>query len=217
MRDRIRLDSADLARCVAGWVEAAGVRTPPAVVAVDGPSGAGKTRLADRLAVELRGDLGGPARAAGTAVVHLDDLYPGWDGLEAVVPLLVEHVLAPLRGGAAVTVPTWDWERDRAGAPRALPELGPPRPAVVLLEGAGAGARAVAPHLVGLIWVEAPEPVRRARALARDGATYGPHWARWARQERGHFRREGTRRRADLVLVTADDGDRPVVVRDTGR
>ena len=30
------------------------------------------------------------------AVVHLDDLYPGWDGLDAVVPLLTEHLLAPL-------------------------------------------------------------------------------------------------------------------------
>ncbi|MGZ4612363.1 MAG: uridine kinase family protein [Kineosporiaceae bacterium] len=216
MRDGIRIGSADLARRVAGWVEAAGARTRPAVVAVDGPSGAGKTGLADRLAVELR-EVRGPAPAAGTAVVHLDDLYPGWDGLEAVVPLLLEHVLAPLSGDAAITVPTWDWERDRAGPPRALPGLGTPRPAVVLLEGAGAGARAVAPHLAGLIWVEAPEPVRRARALARDGATYAPHWARWARQERGHFRREGTRRRADLVLVTADGGERPVVVRDAGR
>jgi len=203
----------DLADRVAGWARAAD-EAGPAVVAVDGPSGAGKTALAGRLAAEL-GAAG--LVVGGVQVVHLDDLYPGWDGLEAVVPVVVRHVLRPLPGNAPVTVPTWDWQRDRPGPPRVLAELGPPRPAVVLVEGAGAGARAVAPHLAGLIWVEAPEPVRRARALGRDGAGYAPHWSRWARQERAHFRREDTRRRADIVLDTRDDGEGPVVVRNAGR
>src|SRR5204863_891527 len=105
--------------------------------AVDGPSGAGKTLLARALAAQL------PA----AAVVHLDDLYPGWDGLEAIVPLLVEHVLAPLRGPAPLVVPTWDWTRDAPGPPRSRPDLGPPRPAVVLVEGARACARACAASL----------------------------------------------------------------------
>jgi hypothetical protein len=207
---RPRVDVDALAARVRAWAAGDAVRKGARrlpVVALDGPSGAGKTRLALALA----------ARVPGAAVVHLDDLYPGWDGLDAAVPLLAEQVLVPLAGTSPIAVPTWDWERDEPGARRTLTALGPPRPAVVLVEGAGAGARPVAPHLAGLIWVEAADDVRRRRALARDGDSYAPHWLRWARQETAHFRREGTRARADLVLDTSDGPDHPVVVREGSR
>jgi hypothetical protein len=205
--DRSRLAPAVLARRLTGWAASDGVRGSPAVVALDGPSGAGKSRLALALADRL----------PGAAVVRLDDLYPGWDGLEDAVPLLVDHVLRPLAGDAAITAPSWDWARDRPGPARRLPALGPPRPRIILVEGAGAGARAVAPWLAGLVWLEADERVRRERALARDGETYAPHWSRWARQEAAHFGRERTRDRADLVLDSTEDPEYPVVVGDGGR
>jgi uridine kinase len=176
----------------------------PAVIAFDGPSGTGKTFLAHALAAQL----------PDAAVVHLDDLYPGWDGLEAVVPMLVEHVLGPLGGGSPIAVPTWDWTRDAPAPPRPRPDLGPPRPGVVLVEGAGAGARACAAYLSALVWLEAPEALRKERALARDGAAYAPHWDRWARQEQAHFARERTRERADLVLDTTPGPENPIVVRE---
>jgi energy-coupling factor transporter ATP-binding protein EcfA2 len=174
----------------------------PAVVALDGPSGSGKTTLARSL-LGLLPD---------AACVHLDDLYPGWDGLDAAVPLLVGDVLAPLTGAEPIVVASWGWTMDAPGPPRPRPDLGPPRPSVVLVEGAGAGALACAPYLAALLWLEAADAVRRDRALARDGDTYGPHWERWARQERAHFGRERTRERADLVLESATDG--LVVVRE---
>jgi uridine kinase len=166
----------------------------PRVVAVDGPSGAGKTSFAGELAQAFEA-AGSPA-----VVVHLDDLYPGWDGLEAVVPLLVRHLLAPLAAGAPVTLPTWDWAAGAPGPERAVAALGPPAPPVVVVEGAGSGARACRPYLTAVVWLDAPEPVRRARALARDGSTYEPHWDRWARQERAHFARERTAEKADVVV-----------------
>ena len=43
-----------------------------AVVLIDGRSGSGKTSLAADVAESL-----------GAAVLHLEDLYPGWDGLGA--------------------------------------------------------------------------------------------------------------------------------------
>jgi para-aminobenzoate synthetase len=177
----------------------------PRVVAVDGRSGAGKSRLAASIAAALR------RHRADAVVVHLDDLYPGWDGLAPVVQVVVEHVLSPLAGTLRVVVPTWDWDGDRAGPARAVPELGPPRPAVVLLEGAGSGAGAAAPWLAGLLWVDADAGVRRRRALARDGATYAPHWDRWSAQEEAYAARERPRDRAGLVLDTTDGS--PVVVR----
>jgi len=70
------------------------VRSRPAIgatrlVTLDGHSGAGKTRLAGRL-----------ARASGRVpVVHLDVFYPGWDGLAAGVELAVDWVARPLVAG----------------------------------------------------------------------------------------------------------------------
>jgi para-aminobenzoate synthetase len=194
---------------LAGWLLArpAAPRLPggPRVVALDGRSGAGKTTLAVAAAAAVT------QHGSTVAVVHLDDVYPGWDGLADVVPLVVEHVVTPLAGPGAVAVPAWDWDRDRPGPPRRLPGLGPPRPALVLLEGAGAGARAAAPWLAGVVWVDADPQVRRSRALARDGDLYAPHWQRWAAQEEAYAARELLPARADLVLDTTGEG--PVVVR----
>ncbi|WP_198950806.1 hypothetical protein [Kineosporia sp. A_224] len=163
----------------------------PVVVGVDGPSGAGKTTFADLLARGLRGPDGGPA----VPVVHLDDLYPGWDGLDAAVPRLVDGVLAPLASGRPAGYRRWDWAAGADGATVAVPAA-----PLLVVEGAGCGAVACAPYLSLLVWLDGPPAWRRERALARDGATYGPHWERWAAQERAHFAREGTRPRADLVL-----------------
>ena len=165
------------------------------VVLVDGRSGAGKTRLAAELAAGLE-----------APVVELEFLYPGWDGLEAGVTLLVDEVLAPLAAGERVLVPRWDWRRRRYVEPWELP----PSPLVVI-EGVGAGARASAAYGSLLVWVDAASEVRRKRALARDGTLYVGQWERWAAQEEAHLARERTPERADLVVDTTEA--EPVVVR----
>jgi hypothetical protein len=89
----------------------------------------------------------------------------------------------------------WDWTHERDGAWQPVPAAD-----LLLLEGVGSGALACAPLLSGLVWLQAPPSLRRARALHRDGETYAPHWLRWASQERRYLRRDAPRRRADLVL-----------------
>jgi hypothetical protein len=164
------------------------------VLAVDGRSGAGKTTFADRLVPLLREQ---PGRTVG--LLHLDELYPGWDGLAAAVPLLVEGVLRPLAQGRPAGFTGWDWA---AGAPGRWRPV--PADDVLVLEGAGCGSRPCAPYLSLLVWLEAPEQLRRRRALARDGDLYTPHWDRWAAQEDLLLAAERTAERADLVLDTTD-------------
>ena len=130
-------------------------------------------------------------------VVRLDDIYPGWDGLDDAVPRLAEWVLDPLARGGQARYRRYDWVASRYAEWHEVPAA-----AVVIVEGCGSGARACAPRLSLLLWVEAPIDVRMARGLARDGDTYRPHWQRWAGQEAAHFAREGTRGRADLRFVT---------------
>ncbi|WP_432498134.1 dephospho-CoA kinase [Kineococcus gypseus] len=158
----------------------------PRVVLVDGRSGSGKTSLAAALAPRL-----------GAAVVHLDELYPGWDGLAAGVGVLAREVLAPLRAGRTAAPARWDW-----GAGRWGPAVPVPAAPVVVCEGVGAGCAGPGELLVQL---SAPGAVRRRRALARDGSTYAPHWRRWAAQEEELFARHDVAGAADVVLDGSGD------------
>jgi uridine kinase len=183
------------------------------VIAVDGRSGAGKTSLAGALTGALTGGgltcegLAGARRAGRAApVVHLEDLYGGWDGLERGIELLVDAVLEPLAAGRTAAVPRWDWIRRDWAEPWLLEP-----PELLIVEGVGAGARRAAAYASLLIWLEAPAPVRRRRALDRDGETFAPYWEQWAAQEDALLAREHTPERADLVL--RDDGDAAGAVR----
>jgi len=160
------------------------------VVGVDGPSGAGKTTLAAAVA----GALGeaGPA-----PVVHLDDIYPGWDGLADAVPRLLEWVLEPLSAGLPARYRRFDWPADEYAEWHAVATDGA---RALVVEGVTCGARACAPYLSLLVWVDAPRDLRFRRGMERDGEAYRPYWERWARQEDAHFAAEDTRRRADVVV-----------------
>lgn len=161
-------------------------RSATPVLCVDGPAGSGKTTLAAAVA----------AARSGTIVLHLDDLLAGWQGgLPRLVADLVADVLAPLGAGRAAAPRRFDWHADRFAGRVTVP----PGPLLVV-EGVGAGSRLTAPYRSALVWVEAPEQLRLARGLARDGDAFAPHWEAWAAREEVHFAREGTRDRADLRL-----------------
>jgi hypothetical protein len=172
-------------------VAAAGAATPVAgrtvVVAIDGRSGSGKTLLGTAVAVAL-----------GCPVVHLDEVYPGWDGLEAGVALVTTHVLEPVARGEPGGYPRWDWMRSRPG--RTVPVDAGPH---LVLEGCGALVPPAAAFAAVRVWVEASTTVRRQRALSRDGETYAPHWDRWAAQEDAVYASARPWESADLVLRTA--------------
>ena len=135
------------------------------VVTIDGYSGAGKSTLAAALARLVNG----------WKVLHLDDWYPGWDGLAAGAQI-ARRIAADLRGGRASSYEVWDWEAGETGATIRVP-LAP-----TIIEGCGA----IEAEADLAIWIADPgEDERRSRALARDGQTYAPHWRRWAEQDLG--------------------------------
>ena len=135
------------------------------VVTIDGYSGSGKSTLAAALA-RLVSDW---------QVLHLDDWYPGWDGLEAGADI-ARRIAADLRAGRASSYEAWDWENGTTGATIPVP-LAP-----TIIEGCGA----IEAEADLAVWIADPgEDERRHRALARDGQTYAPHWQRWADQDLG--------------------------------
>jgi hypothetical protein len=183
--ESIRSSTDDLVTGVTAWAR---TRPPAAggrrVIAVEGRSGAGKTHLARAVAQRLAAPL-----------IRMDDLYPGWDGLLGGVDALREWILVPLAAGEEVRWRRWDWAAGAYGAPEPLTTG-----TDLVVEGVGSGARELQPYRSGLIWIEAPEHVRKRRALARDGADYAPHWERWARQEDAFYARHRVRENADRII-----------------
>jgi uridine kinase len=171
------------------------------LVAVDGPSGAGKTVFAERLAVSVAAGAGGVP----VPVVHTDDFLDGWDDQFTYWDRLDELLLAPLRAGRAGRHRRYDWERGAFVGPWVAV---PPAP-VVILEGFGA-ARAGS-ELTFTVFVTAPPRLRLARSLARDGAATRPYLLRWRRRENRHFAADRTAERADLVVSGVWSGE-PVVL-----
>ena len=159
-------------RALAGeWASASsygeGARTQRAVpvVTIDGYSGSGKSTLAAALARLVNG----------WQVLHLDDWYPGWDGLAAGADI-ARRIAADLREGRTSSYQAWDWEQGTTGATIRVPLV------PTIIEGCGA----IEAEADLAIWIADPgEEERRHRALARDGQTYAPHWQRWADQDLG--------------------------------
>jgi len=155
------------------------------LVCIDGPSGSGKTTLAERL-----------VRLAPATVLHTDQLCPGWHGLPAV-PAILTSLLEALAEGRPGRYREWDWIRDRLGG---TVEVAPAE--LLVIEGLGAGARALAPWTTTLVWLDADVEARKVRAFERDGDYFRDQWAPWARAEQTYFAAESIDERADLSFRT---------------
>jgi uridine kinase len=160
------------------------------LLCVDGPSGAGKTTLAEAV--------GARAAEAGVEhrVVHLDDLYDGWDGLPRVHEQLAT-VLEPLAEGRPGTYRRYDWLAGRYAEDVTVDPV-----PLLVLEGVGSWDPAYAGLVTCLVWLDGPAEERLARVVARDGAALEPQLRRWAQEELVHLARTGAREHADLAVGT---------------
>lgn len=164
------------------------------LVAVDGPAGSGKTTLAGAIAGEL----------AGTAVVHMDDLYLGWDtDFAEVHDRIRDQLVTPLSDGRAARYQRYDWH---AGRLRDWVDV--PVPPVLVLEGVASGARDLDDVRSLLVWIEAPEQLRIRRGVERDGPAVLPQWLTWMQHEATEHARQDTRARADIRLLGVDPSGR---------
>lgn len=151
------------------------------VLLIDGRSGSGKTELAAAIV----------AVWPEAQLVRLDDIYPGWDGLEAGSRYVTDFVLdGPLRRWQR-----WDWYADDRAE---WHEIDPALP--IVIEGVGALSRANRERADYGIWVETDDATRKHRATTRDGDLYDGHWDQWARQEQAFIDREHPARLADSIV-----------------
>ncbi|MFD9218354.1 uridine kinase [Streptomyces sp. NPDC087659] len=175
---------------------AAGLRAlPPScgpvrLIAVDGHAGSGKSTFAGRLAEAL----------GGAPVLRLDDIATH-DELFAWTGRLAEQVIGPWSRGESALYHPYDWNLRRFGEPRSLPAA-----PVVLVEGVGAGRRALRPRLARLLWMERGPEESWARGRHRDGPGLSGFWDGWTAAERRHFADDPSRPFADTLVRELPEG-----------
>ena len=177
---------------VPGWVRSRlADRTGTAWVGVDGFGAAGKTTLAHRLAAAL----------PGAQVVAVDDFAradrPDWHR-----ELFTATVVEPLLAGRVARYQRWDLASDTG---RDWLEVVPGGPVVV--EGVSATDLRVPVPWDLVLWVDAPELVRRSRIAARDDAVLLTRWEReWWPSEQAYALSQRPWLRADAVVDGTGSG-----------
>lgn len=180
-------DLADRARRLRSLAPSCG---PVRLIAVDGHAGSGKTTFAGRLAAALDD----------APVLHLDDLATH-DELFAWTDRLRTQVLGPLSRGEPARYTPYDWTERCFGPARTLA----PAP-VMLIEGVGAGRRAVRPFLAGLLWLEGDSGRSWERGRRRDGPALSEFWDGWTVAELEHFSRDPSYPFADALIRQLPEG-----------
>ena len=163
------------------------------LISVDGPAGSGKTSLADRIAARAE------ARGLHTLVLHMDDLYEGWDGAVRGFGLLRDHVLKRLADGREGRYRRYDWHLGSYAELHVVPVTLD----LLIVEGVTSTDRDADPYQSLRIWIETSNEVRLDRGIERDGEALRDHWLEWMRWERDHFATENNRQRAHVMV----DGD----------
>ncbi len=167
-----------------------GVSSP--IILIDGRAGSGKSTLADLVQRGLFREGDSLPR-----IVHMDDLYEGWGGLQAGVDYLLRFVLGPLGRGVRAEWQEFDWAMDaRVGRWREFAGGTP-----LIVEGCGALSLAASEFANLRVWLEVDEAVRHERWLTRDGHKFDSQWGVWAAQELEFYARERSAELADLLVT----------------
>ena len=164
-----------------------GVSTP--IVLIDGRAGSGKSTLAALLQNQLFKDGDSLPR-----LIHMDDLYEGWDGLQAGTDYLLRLILNPISAHRKAEWQEFDWSKNERGRWREF-DGGTP----LIIEGCGSISRLAAEAASIKIWVEADDQVRFQRWIEREGND--EFFGKWAAQEVEFYARERSTELADLTVA----------------
>ncbi len=172
-------------------------QTPTPVILIDGRAGSGKSSFAE----ELRNELFRKSDAA-PVVVHMDDLYPGWEGLRAGSSYLVQNILQPLKDPRPAHWQLWDWSTSQRGNPN---EPGNGWRSfsggnTLIVEGCGSLSRQSRDLASLAVWIDAGAEDRRKRWHKRDSGLFDPYWGTWQAQEDEFYQEEKSEQLADWLV-----------------
>ena len=163
----------------------------PLVLAIDGPAGSGKSTLAGEIARAFAGTYD-------TEVIHLDELYNGWDdALSEELFLRIAQLIAAQQAGKATDLAIYDWLAAAFSGSREVKAV-----QLLIIEGVGSSNHLLHANLTTSIWLDIDQSIGLARVLERDGDEIHDEMVKWQKMESEYFARDLTRERADFILST---------------
>jgi uridine kinase len=165
-----------------------GNQTP--IVLIDGRAGSGKSTFAEQLQQQLFRDGESAPR-----VIHMDNIFEGWEGLSLGSDYLVRFILNPLARKETASWQDWSWVKNERSSWREFSGGTP-----LIVEGCGALTERSKEHAFMSLWLEASEETRRKRWLERE--RHLDKFDFWAAQELDFYAREKSKSLADLVIET---------------
>ena len=153
------------------------------VVLIDGRAGSGKSTFA-----RLLQDLVFQETKQSPKVIHMDDLYLGWDGLSQGSLYLVEQILKQLKFAGKAQWQRWDWANDKRGGSdpgNGWREFDGQN--MLIVEGCGSVTEQSKELADLTIWIEADRETRKERFEARDRGVFSNFWNSWSAQEDEFF------------------------------
>ena len=163
----------------------------PLVLAIDGPAGSGKSTLASEIARAFAGtyDL---------EVIHLDELYSGWDeALSEELFQRLSQLIAAQQAGKVTELAIYEWSTASFSGTREIKAV-----QLLIIEGVGSSSQLLQSNLTTSIWLDIEQGIGLARVLDRDGQEIHDQMIKWQKMESEYFARDLTRERADFILST---------------
>jgi uridine kinase len=165
--------------------------TKPLILAIDGPAGSGKSTLAGEIARAFAGTYD-------IEVIHLDELYNGWDdALSEELFKRIAQLIAAQRAGKATDLAIYDWSVESFSGAREVKAV-----QLLIIEGVGSSNQLLHTNLTTSIWLDIDQSTGLARVLERDGDEIRGEMVKWQKMESEYFARDLTRERADFILST---------------
>lgn len=163
------------------------------IIVIDGRAGAGKSTLA----LDLQNELFRSGESM-PRIIHMDDLYEGWDGLALGAEYLQRVVLGPLLATGTSSWQEYNWvleQRDRwrefsGGTP-------------LIIEGCGSLNGYTSQVAQLRVWLDVSVEIRKQRWLERDGHIFDQYFDSWAAQELDFIAREKSPEFADFGLANS--------------
>lgn len=166
-------------------------KAPAPTFLIDGPSGSGKTTLANQIEAHWNS-------AVKLQVVHMDDLYPGWSGLGRG-SLEALRMLQERSRGEDTHWQRFDWVTESLAEWHSVDAREP-----LVIEGCGSSPTGAQELAQVRLWLDAPEALRKKRALSRTGENFAEHWSEWDEQFAAYCQVHNPQASATLEVLSSE-------------
>ena len=167
------------------------------IILIDGRAGSGKSTFASLLQDQVFQETGQSPK-----IIHMDDLYQGWEGLAQGSRYLIEQILKPLGQNTKSQWQRWDWSNSvRGGTDPGNGWREFEGQNLLIVEGCGAVTAQSAEFADLTIWIEAPRQTRKERFEGRDRGAFSNFWASWSAQEDEFYREHCSEQMCELRVT----------------